>query len=188
MQNTRRNKLIRKQVTRSWLMLQLQTRNTAKSFGTQHFPPHYMNSELLINQSLQEGVSLERQRMLQLEYSLTVEVPRVLRERMLTLFISTKHLHWIVAANYRQANGFGMYDCFCTKKGCSVKAHLKSKFIPETSLFFASGSNDSAFCCHFVCGLNGQRNHNLMTLQKWIEAMEQMTSKVSVLIQLSLVW
>ena len=33
-----------------------------------------------------------------LEYSLTVEVPRVSRARMLVLFISTKHLHWIVAA------------------------------------------------------------------------------------------
>jgi hypothetical protein len=71
-----------------------------------------------------------------------------------------------------RANGFGMYDRFCTKKGCSVKAHLKSKFFPETSLFFAPGANDSAFCCHFVCGLNGQRNCNQMTLQKWIEAME----------------
>ena len=36
----------------------------SKSFGTHHFPPHYMTSELLINQSLQEGVSSERQRML----------------------------------------------------------------------------------------------------------------------------
>ena len=71
-----------------------------------------------------------------------------------------------------RANGFGMYDRFCTKKECSVKAHLKSKFIPETSLFFAPGANDSAFCCHFVCGLNGQRNRNRMTSQKWIEAME----------------
>jgi hypothetical protein len=79
-----------------------------------------------------------------------------------------------------RANGFGMYDCFCTKKGCSVKAHLKSKFIPETSLFFAPGANDSAFCCHFVCGLNGNRKQSLMTLQKWIEVMEQMPSKVSV--------
>ena len=59
-----------------------------------------------------------------------------------------------------RANGFGMYDRFCTKKGCSVKAHLKSKFIPERSLFFAPGANDSAFCCHFVSGLNGQRNRN----------------------------
>ena len=80
-----------------------------------------------------------------------------------------------------RANGFGMYDRFCTKKGCSVKAHLKSKFIPERSLFFAPGANDSAFCCHFVSGLNGQRNRNRMTSQKWIEAMEQMTSRVYVL-------
>ena len=70
---------------------------------------------------------------------------------------------------------------FAQKKDCSVKAHLKSKFIPETSLFFAPGANDSAFCCHFICGLNGQRNCNQMTSQKWIEAMERMTSKVSVL-------
>ncbi len=31
-----------------------------------------------------------------------------------------------------RANGFGMYDCFCTKKKCGVKAHQKSKFIPNT--------------------------------------------------------
>ena len=98
MHNTRRNKSIRKQVTRLWSMLQLQICNTAKRFGMQHFPPHYMTSKLLVNQSLQEGVSSERQHTLQLEYSLTVEVPRVSKERMSTLFISTKHLHWIVAA------------------------------------------------------------------------------------------
>ena len=70
----------------------------SKNFGAKHFPPHYMTSERLVIQTLQEGVSLERQRTLQLKYSLTMEVPRVLRERMLTLFISKKHLYWIVAA------------------------------------------------------------------------------------------
>jgi hypothetical protein len=70
-----------------------------------------------------------------------------------------------------KANDFGMFDRFCTKKGCSVKAHLKSKFIPETSLFFAPGANDSEFCCHFVHGLSGTRNQNQMTSQEWIAAM-----------------
>jgi hypothetical protein len=62
---------------------------------------------------------------------------------------STEHCCGIIG----RANGFGMYDCFCTKKKCSVKAHHKSKFIPRTSLFFAPGANESAFCCHFADSL-----------------------------------
>ena len=70
------------------------------------------------------------------------------------LFMSMKHFQRSVAAGIiGRANGFGLYDCFCTKKNCSVKAHHKSTFIPKTSLFFAPGANESAFCCHFVDSL-----------------------------------
>ena len=154
-------------------MLQLQIRNTAKSFGTQHFPLHYMTSKLLINQSL-----CKRSVLGEAAYT-TVGIfpyrggPKGFERKNVDIVyinetFTLDHCCGIIG----RANGFGMYDHFCTKKECSVKAHLKSKFIPETSLFFAPGSNDSAFCCHFVCGLKGQRNHNQMTLQKWIEAME----------------
>ena len=34
-----------------------------------------------------------------------------------------------------RANGFSMYDRFCTKKKCGVKAHQKPKFTPNTSPF-----------------------------------------------------
>ena len=44
---------------------------------------------------------------------------------------STEHCCGIIG----RANGFGMYDRFCTKKKCYIKAHHKSKFIPNASLF-----------------------------------------------------
>ena len=81
-----------------------------------------------------------------------------------------------------RANGYGMYDCFRTKIKCCVKAHRKSKFIPNTSLFFVPGANESAFCCHFVYSLKNVRKHIQMTSQQWIESMEQMTPNVSVLV------
>jgi hypothetical protein len=81
-----------------------------------------------------------------------------------------------------KSNGYGMYDQFCTKKKCCVKAHRKSKFIPNTSLFFAPGANESAFCCHFVYSLKKVRKDIQMTSQQWIESMEQMTPNISVLV------
>ena len=75
-----------------------------------------------------------------------------------------------------------MYDCFCTKKKCSVKAHHKSKFIPKTSLFFAPGTNESAFCCHFTDSLKKLRKHIRMISQQWIESMEQGTPNFSYLV------
>ena len=68
---------------------------------------------------------------------------------------STEHCCGVIG----EANGFGLYDHFCTKKNCTVKAHHKSKFIPKTSLFFAPGANESAFCCHFADSLKKLRKH-----------------------------
>lgn len=81
-----------------------------------------------------------------------------------------------------RANGFGLYDRFCTKKNCSVKAHHKSKFIPMTSLFFAPGANESAFCCHFADSLKKLRKQIRLTSQQWIESMDQLTPNVSFLV------
>ena len=81
-----------------------------------------------------------------------------------------------------RANGSGMYDHFCPKKKCSVKAHHNSKFIPKTSLFFATGTNESAFCCHFADSLKKLQKHIWMTSQQWIESMEQVTPNVSFLV------
>ena len=81
-----------------------------------------------------------------------------------------------------RANCFGMYNHFCTKKKCSVKAHHKSKFIPKTSLFFVLGTNKSAYCCHFGESLKKLQKHILMTSQQWIKSMEQVTPDVSLLV------
>ena len=79
-----------------------------------------------------------------------------------------------------RANGFGMYDRFCTKKKCYIKAHHKSKFIPNASHFFAPGANESAFCCHFVYSLKKHRKNIRMNSQQWIESMERITPNISV--------
>jgi hypothetical protein len=81
-----------------------------------------------------------------------------------------------------RANSFGMYDRFCTKKKCCVKAHHKSKFIPRTSLFSAPGANESAFCCHFEDSLKKLPKHIRMISQQWIESMEHVTPNVSFLV------
>jgi hypothetical protein len=71
-----------------------------------------------------------------------------------------------------RAKGVGTYNCFSTKKKCHVKAHHKSKFIPNTSLFFAPDAHKSAFCCHLVHSLKKCRKLIRMTSQQWIESME----------------
>jgi len=63
-----------------------------------------------------------------------------------------------------------------------VKAHHKSKFIPMTSLFFAPGANESAFCCHFADSLKKLRKQIRLTSQQWIESMDQLTPNVSFLV------
>lgn len=69
------------------------------------------------------------------------------------------------------ANGFGLFDRFCVKKECSVKAHNKTRFIPHKALYFAPGSGGSAFCCHFaykLCLRSGMK----MTSREWIQYFE----------------
>ena len=79
-----------------------------------------------------------------------------------------------------KGSGYGMFDRFCIKKHCTVKAHGAVKFRPYTQCYYAPSSNDSAYCGFFVHGLAAHRSMQTMQMnsQKWIEKMESMLPDV----------